>query len=87
MIDCFWGVKGTISEMDVATFRERTQTALTPMAARDLVRRVAIGVAVGYAKDPMIASRRIPTCRSAIDLIFRKFAELGSARRVYRVTQ
>ena len=34
MIDCFWGVKGTISEMDVATFRERTQTALTPMAQR-----------------------------------------------------
>src|SRR5215469_2277759 len=76
------GVKGTISEMEVATFRERAQSAVMQMAQRgELVRRVAIGYVKGtdgrIEKDP---DARI---RAAIDLIFRKFAELGSARQVY----
>ena len=76
------GVKGTISEMEVATFRERAQSALMQMAQRgDLVRRVAIGYVRGandrIEKDP---DGRV---RAAIDLIFRKFAELGSVRQVY----
>ena len=38
------GIKGTLSEMEVATFRERAQSALMQMAQRGaLVRRVAIG--------------------------------------------
>src|SRR5438132_2077139 len=76
------GVKGTISEMEVATFRERAQSALMQMAQRgDLVRRVAIGYVRGandrIEKDP---DGRV---RAAIDLIFRKFAEMGSVRQVY----
>ena len=76
------GVKGTISEMEVATFRERAQTALTQMAQRgELVRRVAIGYVKGsdgrIEKDPDVRVREV------IDLIFRKFAELGSVRQVY----
>jgi DNA invertase Pin-like site-specific DNA recombinase len=76
------GVKGTISEMEVATFRERAQTALTQMAQRgELVRRVAIGYVKGadgrIEKDPDVQ------VRATIDLIFRKFAELGSARQVF----
>src|SRR6266478_1708131 len=76
------GMKGTISEMEVATFRERAQAALLQKAQRGaLVRRVAIGYVKGaedrIEKDP---DTRV---RSTIDLIFRKFAEMGSVRQVY----
>ena len=74
------GVKGTISEMEVATFRERAQSALMQMAQRgDLVRRVAIGYVRGandrIEKDP---DGRV---RAAIDLIFRKFASWAACDR------
>jgi excisionase family DNA binding protein len=76
------GVKGTISEMEVATFRERAQSALTQMAQRGaLVRRVAIGFVKGT--DGRIEKDPDARVRAAIDLIFRKFAELHSARQVY----
>jgi excisionase family DNA binding protein len=76
------GVKGTISEMEVATFRERAQSALMQMAQRgSLVRRVAIGFVKGA--DHRIEKDADARIRAAIDLIFRKFAELGSVRQVY----
>jgi DNA invertase Pin-like site-specific DNA recombinase len=76
------GVKGTISEMEVATFRERAQSAVMQMAQRgDLVRRVAIGYVKGV--DGRIEKDPDARVRAAIDLIFRKFAELGSVRQVY----
>jgi len=76
------GMKGTISEMEVASFRERAHAAILQKAQRGaLVRRVPIGYVKGsddrIEKDPDV---RI---RSAIDLIFRKFAELGSVRQVF----
>jgi excisionase family DNA binding protein len=76
------GIKGEISAMEVATFRERAQSALLQMAQRGaLIRRVAIGYVKGaegrIEKDP---DARV---RAALDLIFRKFAELGSVRQVY----
>lgn len=76
------GMKGTISEMEVASFRERAQAAILQKAQRGaLVRRVPIGYIKGtedrIEKDP---DTRI---RSAIDLIFSKFAELGSVRQVF----
>ena len=76
------GMKGTISEMEVASFRERAQAAILQKAQRGaLVRRVPIGYIKGtedrIEKDP---DARI---RSAIDLIFCKFAELGSVRQVF----
>jgi excisionase family DNA binding protein len=76
------GIKGTLSEMEVATFRERAQSALTQMAQRGaLVRRVAIG----YVKRADGRMEKDPDARvrGAIDLILRKFAELRSARQVY----
>jgi DNA invertase Pin-like site-specific DNA recombinase len=76
------GVKGTISEMEVATFRERAQSALMQKAQRGaLVRRVAIGYVKGA--DDRIEKDPDARARAAIDLIFRKFAELGSVRQVY----
>jgi len=76
------GMKGTISEMEVASFRERAQVAILQKAQRGaLVRRVPIGYIKGtedrIEKDP---DARI---RAAIDLIFSKFAELGSVRQVF----
>jgi len=76
------GIKGTLSEMEVATFRERAQSALMQMAQRGaLVRRVAIGYVKGA--DGRIEKDPDARVRATIDLIFRKFAELGSARQVY----
>ena len=75
------GIKGTISEMEVATFRERAQSALMQMAQRGaLVRRVAIGFVKGA--DGRIEKDPDARVRAAIDLIFGKFAELRSARQV-----
>src|SRR5260370_33751600 len=76
------GMKGTISEMEVASFRERAHAALLQKAQRGaLVRRVAIGYVKGA--DDRIEKDPDARVRAAIDLIFRKFAELGSARQVY----
>ena len=76
------GMKGTISEMEVASFRERAQAALLQKAERGaLVRRVPIG----YIKGSDGRIEKDPDARigSTIDLIFRKFAELGSVRQVF----
>jgi hypothetical protein len=75
-------MKGTISEMEIASFRERAHAALLQKAERGaLVQRVPIGYVKGaddrIEKDPDI---RIA---STVDLIFRKFAELGSVRQVF----
>jgi len=76
------GMKGTISEMEVASFRERAHAALLQKAQRGaLVRRIAIGYIKG--SDDRIEKDPDARIRAIIDLIFRKFAELGSARQVY----
>jgi DNA invertase Pin-like site-specific DNA recombinase len=76
------GMKGTISEMEVATFRQRAQAALEQKARRGaLFRRVAIG----YARtvDDRIEKDPDARVRAAIDLVFSKFGELASVRQVY----
>ncbi|MEP7366629.1 MAG: recombinase family protein [Acidobacteriota bacterium] len=76
------GMKGTISEMEVASFRERAHAALRQKAERGaLVQRVAIG----YVKGSDDRIEKDPDARigSTIHLIFRKFAELGSVRQVF----
>jgi len=76
------GMKGTISEMEVASFRERAQAALVQKAQRGaLIRRAAIGYVKGL--DDRIEKDPDARVRSTLDLIFRKFAELGSVRQVY----
>jgi len=76
------GMKGTISDMEVSTFRERAQAALLQKAQRGaLVRRIAIGYVKGA--DDRIEKDPDTRVRSTIDLIFRKFAEMGSVRQVY----
>jgi excisionase family DNA binding protein len=76
------GMKGTISEMELASFRERAHAALRQKAERGaLVRRVPIG----YIKGSDDRIEKDPDARigSTIELIFRKFAELGSVRQVF----
>src|SRR6266478_9436838 len=76
------GMKGTISEMEVASFRERAHAAILQKAQRGaLVRRVPIGYVKG--SDDRIEKDPDARITSTIDLIFRKFAELGSVRQVY----
>src|SRR3989442_10567259 len=76
------GMKGTISEMEVASFRERAQAALLQKAQRGaLVRRVPIGYVKG--SDDRIEKDPDARIRATIDLIFRKFAALGSGRQVH----
>ncbi len=73
------GMKGTISEMEVTSLRERAQAALLQNAQRGaLVRRVAIGCVKGA--DDRIEKDPDARVRSTIELMFRKFAELGSVQ-------
>ena len=76
------GMKGTISEMELASFRQRAQEAIKQKAKRgELFMRVPIG----YVRtcDDRIEKDSDERVRAAIDLVFGKFAELGSARRLY----
>jgi DNA invertase Pin-like site-specific DNA recombinase len=76
------GMKGQISEMELANFRARAQAALAQKAKRgELIQRVA----VGYVRSADERLEKTPDVRvrEAIELIFRKFNELGSARRLY----
>ena len=76
------GMKGTISEMELASFRQRAQEAMKQKAKRgELFMRVPIG----YVRtlDDRIEKDADERVRAAIDLVFRKFAEFGSARRLY----
>src|SRR5260370_39555299 len=73
------GMKGTISEMEVATFRERAQAAIRQKAQRgDLVRRGPTGC--GKGKDDRIEKDPDVRITSTIDLIFRKFTTLKKWR-------
>lgn len=76
------GMKGTLSEMELSTLRQRSVEALHRKARRG---ELFLSVAVGYVRDgrdriAMDPDRRV---REAIALVFRKFAELGSIRQVH----
>src|SRR5215213_7430533 len=76
------GMKGTMSEMELSLFRQRSLEALKQKARRG---ELFLTVAVGYLKvhhdriekDP---DRRV---REAIALVFTKFAELQTVRQVH----
>ena len=76
------GMKGTMSEMELSLFRQRSLEALKQKARRG---ELFMTVAIGYLrithdrieKDP---NRRI---QEAIDLVFAKFAELQTVRQVH----
>jgi excisionase family DNA binding protein len=76
------GMKGTISEMELASFRQRAQEAIKQKAGRgELFMRIPIGYV--RAGDERIEKDPDKRVRAAIELVFRKFSEFGSARRLY----
>ena len=75
------GMKGAFSELELSILRQRSQEALRLKAARgDLHTTVAVGY-VRSADDrlELDSDRRV---RTALALVFRKFAEIGSVRQV-----
>jgi len=75
------GMKGTMSEMELAVFRQRSREAMQQKARRG---ELFLTVAVGYVKidDDRIEKDPDRRVRDAIDLVFTKFAELQTVRQV-----
>ena len=75
------GMKGTMSEMELSTFRQRSIEAMRQKARRG---ELHLTVAVGYAKtdDNRIEKNPDRRVQDGILLVFRKFAELQSIRQV-----
>jgi excisionase family DNA binding protein len=75
------GMKGTMSEMELSVFRQRSMEAMRQKARRgELFLTVAVGyVKVGKDRIEKDADRRV---RDALELVFRKFAELQAVRQV-----
>ena len=76
------GMKGTLSEMELSTLRQRLVEALRLKASRG---ELFLGVAVGYVKvgRDRIAKDPDQRVREAVGLVFRKFAEFRSIRQVH----
>jgi DNA invertase Pin-like site-specific DNA recombinase len=75
------GLKGTLSEAELNWFRQRAQAELISKAQRG---ELILGLPVGYIKasDGRIEKHPDRRVREAIEGLFRKFVEFGSARQV-----
>jgi DNA invertase Pin-like site-specific DNA recombinase len=76
------GMKGTMSELELSLFRQRSHEALKQKARRG---ELFLGVAVGYVKAGRVriekdADRRV---QDVLKLVFSKFAEFQSVRQVH----
>jgi DNA invertase Pin-like site-specific DNA recombinase len=77
------GLKGTMSEAELHILRERLNGGIRNKAARGELRR---GLPVGFIwgeKDGEVCFHPDESVRTAIRNVFVRFAELGSARRVW----
>jgi DNA invertase Pin-like site-specific DNA recombinase len=76
------GMKGTMSELELSLFRQRSQEALKQKARRGAL---VLGVAAGYVKVGRDRIEKNPDqrVRHALQLVFSKFAEFKSARQVH----
>src|SRR5216110_2866577 len=76
------GMKGTMSELELSLFRQRSQEALKQKARRGAL---VLGVAAGYVKVGRDRIEKNPDqrVRNALQLVFAKFAEFQSARQVH----
>ena len=76
------GMKGTMSEMELSLFRQRSLEALKQKARRG---ELFLTVAVGYLKAPNDRIEKDPDRRvqQAIALVFSKFDELQTVRQVH----
>jgi DNA invertase Pin-like site-specific DNA recombinase len=75
------GLKGTMSEFELALFRQRSVEALRQMAKRG---ELFSTVPIGFVRTSDNRCEKDPDLRiqNAIALIFNKFSELGSVRQV-----
>jgi DNA invertase Pin-like site-specific DNA recombinase len=76
------GMKGTMSELELSLFRQRSQEALKQKARRGAL---VLGVAAGYVKvgRDRIEKNADQRVQDALQLVFSKFAEFQSARQVH----
>ena len=76
------GMKGTMSELELSLFRQRSQEALKQKAKRGAL---ILGVAAGYVRAGRDRIEKNPDqrVRQALQLVFSKFAEFQSARQVH----
>jgi len=76
------GMKGTMSELELSLFRQRSQEALKQKARRGAL---VLGVAAGYVRVGRDRIEKNPDQRvqDALQLVFSKFAEFQSARQVH----
>ncbi|MDE0449473.1 MAG: recombinase family protein [Spirochaetaceae bacterium] len=76
------GMKGTLSELELSTLRQRSLEALRQKARRG---ELYLNVAVGYVKVQRDRIVKDPDRRvqEAIGLVFRKFSEFQSIRQVH----
>jgi excisionase family DNA binding protein len=76
------GMKGTMSEMELSLFRQRSLEALKQKARRG---ELFLTVAIGYLKSAHDRIDKDPDRRvqEAIALVFAKFAELQTVRQVH----
>src|SRR5881628_2531805 len=76
------GMKGTMSEMELSVFRQRSHEALKQKARRGAL---FLGVAAGYVRIGRDRIEKDPDQRvqDALRLVFEKFAELKSVRQVH----
>jgi len=75
------GMKGTMSEMELSVFRQRSVEAMRQKARRG---ELHLTVAVGFVKtdDGRVEKDPDLRVRDGISLVFRKFSELQSVRQV-----
>jgi DNA invertase Pin-like site-specific DNA recombinase len=76
------GMKGTMSELELSLFRQRSQEALKQKARRGAL---FLSVAAGYVRAGRDRIEKDPDQRvqEALGLVFAKFAELRSVRQVH----
>jgi DNA invertase Pin-like site-specific DNA recombinase len=76
------GMKGTMSELELSLFRQRSQEALKQKASRGAL---ILGVAAGYVKVGRDRIEKNPDqrTREALQLVFSKFTEFQSVRQVH----
>src|SRR4030081_799748 len=76
------GMKGTMSELELSLFRQRSQEALKQKARRGAL---FLGVAAGYERVGRDRIEKDPDQRGqeALRLVFAKFAQLQSVRQVH----
>ena len=76
------GMKGTMSEMELSLFRQRSLEALKQKARRG---ELFLTIAIGYVKSSRDRIEKDPDRRvqQAVALVFAKFAELQTVRQVH----